>query len=281
MNCCNCKAALSPIPATDAMTQPVGQRDGQLYTLPGGGIIPVPATPGMTQVVGLRDGKLYTLPFTVVYTDDNIWSGRQQFNEDVSIAVADISNLLVINLRDSENQPGNNGDVLTATPDGVKWMLPAHTVKTDDGVTFYVDVTEDPNFEHITKAYFNPPFEPIEDTPVVYRKITPTARPFYHIYSIRVPINAGDTIPAHIPLNIDTIVGEGAVIVGVSGMFGFSYNDGYVKNLWVPYGFPGFYLNCNDQYGEIFDELALDFTSVFRSTASNFHGDLIIDFIKT
>lgn len=38
--CCQCSiGAISPVPATKAMIQPVGQRDGQLYTTPSRNIL--------------------------------------------------------------------------------------------------------------------------------------------------------------------------------------------------------------------------------------------------
>ena len=56
-----CCGGLSPVKATDEMTQAVGQRHGQLFTEPSGADInPVEATEEMIQPVGVRDGKLYT-----------------------------------------------------------------------------------------------------------------------------------------------------------------------------------------------------------------------------
>lgn len=62
-----CCGSISPVKATDDMTQSVGVRDGQLYTKPGGGgessVNPIPKTATMTQPVGVDpDGKLFTKP---------------------------------------------------------------------------------------------------------------------------------------------------------------------------------------------------------------------------
>lgn len=63
-NCCHRCGGISPVKATDAMTQPVGQRDGQLFTTPGEGVVfPVDKTEEMTQPVGVdAEGKLFTKP---------------------------------------------------------------------------------------------------------------------------------------------------------------------------------------------------------------------------
>lgn len=69
MNCTRkmcCCGSISPVKATDDMTQSVGIRDGQLFTKPntsGSSVNPVPKTDVMTQPVGVdTDGKLFTRP---------------------------------------------------------------------------------------------------------------------------------------------------------------------------------------------------------------------------
>lgn len=72
-----CCGSISPVKATDDMTQDVGIRDGQLYTKPGSGggssVNPVPKTSAMTQPVGVdATGKLFTKPNELIMIHDSV-----------------------------------------------------------------------------------------------------------------------------------------------------------------------------------------------------------------